>query len=169
MNKRILYLLILLTGIQFSAFAQISLNKKFEVNYAKPKEYEIGGITVTGGRNLNNNVLIMLSGLQVGEKIMIPGTKISDAMEKLWDQGLFSELNISVTKEYNGLIFLDIYIQERARLSKFSFKGVRKSEADDLREEIKLTTGDMINEHLILSTKEKAQNYLDGKLHEGFC
>ena len=39
------------------------------VNYSSPKEFEIAGIEVAGVEFLDNNALISLSGLKVGDKI----------------------------------------------------------------------------------------------------
>ena len=78
-------------------FAQISISKN-KIDYANPKEYEIGGITVSGVKYLDANVLKHMSGLEIGEKILIPSEDITKAIEKLWKQGLFSDINISATK-----------------------------------------------------------------------
>ena len=59
------------------------------LDYAKPKEYTIGGIQVSGAEFTDKNVVRLLSGLIVGDKIQIPGDKITDAIRALWKQGLF--------------------------------------------------------------------------------
>lgn len=98
------------------SFAQINIGGDLsEIDYSTPKEYEIGGITVTGVQFLDNNMLIILSGLTVGSKITIPGDKIISAIDKLWEQGLFENIKISVTKVSGATVFLDIYLQERPR------------------------------------------------------
>ena len=115
-----------------TAQGQISLGDDLsEVDYSKPREYEIGGITISGVQYLDNNVLIMLSGLYIGGEITVPGDNISDAIHKLWDQGLFENIRITATKIQDDYIFLDINLKERARLSKFSFSGINKSDADN--------------------------------------
>ena len=109
------------------SFAQINIGGDLsEIDYSTPKEYEIGGITVTGVQFLDNNMLIILSGLTVGSKITIPGDKIISAIDKLWEQGLFENIKISVTKVSGSTVFLDIYLQERPRLSKFKFLVIQK-------------------------------------------
>jgi len=81
------------------AFGQISLGGDMEeIDYAEPQEYEVGGITISGVQYLDKNVLVMLSGISVGETIMVPGDKISKAIEKLWEQGLFENVRIVATK-----------------------------------------------------------------------
>ncbi len=143
--------LVLFSG---SAFSQVNIgNDISSFDYSRQKEYEIGGITVDGIKYLDQNVLIMLSGLSIGDKIKVPGDKITEAVRKLWDQGLFENVGISATKVEANLIFLQINLKERPRVSKFSFTGLRKSEADDIRTKINLTRGDVATDHLFLKTK----------------
>ena len=80
-------LMMLMTG--YVAHAQIQVgNDLSEVDYSFPREYEIGGITVTGVQYVDPAVVVMLSGLNVGMKIKVPGDKISEA-------------NVVVKKIYN--------------------------------------------------------------------
>jgi len=139
--------------LSVSSFSQITIGGDYEIDYSNPKEYTIGGITVNGIQYLDDNVLIMLSGLSVGEKVTIPGDKVTQAIEKLWKQGLFEDISISASTVQGDLIFLEIEIQERPRLSRFSFKGVRKSEIDNIRDEIKLTRNDVVTDNLLIRTK----------------
>ena len=132
-------------------------------DYAKQKEYEIGGITVDGVKYLDQNVLIMLSGLNVGDKIKVPGDKITDAVRKLWDQGLFENVGISATQINGNLIFLQLTLKERPRVSKFTFSGLRKSEADDIRTKINLTRGDVATDHLFIKTKKIIADHFSEK------
>ena len=133
------------------------------VNYLSPKEYEIGGVTISGVQYLDHNVLLYLTGLEIGKKISVPGQDIADAIKKLWEQGLFSDVKISVTNTIGDKIFLDIYLEERPRLSKFSFKGVKKGEADDIREHIKLTKGSQVTENMKLSSERYIKDYFIDK------
>lgn len=144
--------------------AQIIIGQEIEsVEYSTPKEYAVGGVTVSGVQYLDPNVLVMLSNIRIGEKIMIPGEEISNAIEKLWKQGLFENVRIVISKIENNNVFLDIQLTERPRLSKFSFTGVKKSEADNLRDEIKLTSGEVVTANLIMRTREKTKKYFTGK------
>jgi outer membrane protein insertion porin family len=155
-----LALLLITTAIH----AQIKLGDDLsEIDYSSPKEYIIGGVTVTGVQYLDHNVLIMLSGLQVADRIEIPGDKIRKAIEKLWEQGLFDNIRITATKFSDDLVFLNIDLKERPRLSKFSFKGIKKAEADDLREKIKLMKGDVVTENVIIRTTNIIKKHFNGK------
>ncbi|MBU0764728.1 MAG: outer membrane protein assembly factor BamA [Bacteroidetes bacterium] len=153
---------LLLQGI-FS-LAQISVSSDVPViDYDNPKEYEIGGITVSGIKYLDHSVLIQLSGLSVGDIIMIPDVETTDAIKKLWKQGLFSDIKITATKVIGNKIFLDIYLQEQPRLSRFSFSGMKKSEVDDIREKLKLVKGMQVTENLISTIDQKIKNYFIDK------
>ncbi len=164
MNSTYRLITILLIFLSITSQAQIRLGDDLsEIDYSSPKEYIIGGVTVSGVQFLDHNVLIMLSGLQVADKIEVPGDKIRKAIEKLWSQGLFEDVRISATSISNDLIFLNIHLQERPRLSRFSFKGIRKSEADDLREKIKLVKGDVVTENVIIRTTNIIKKHFNGK------
>lgn len=152
-------LLTILPGVR----AQVQLGDPGEVDYANPKEYTIGGITVRGVEYLDHNVLILLSGLTVGDQVSIPGEEITGAIDKLWQQGLFEDIRIALLSTDGELAFLEISLKERPRLSKFSFKGVRKAEADNLRDEIKIARGDVVTAYTVMSAEEKIRNYFIDK------
>ena len=59
------------------------------IDYSNPITYEIGGITLNGANNLNNNTILNITELSVGEKIQIPGEKVTNAITKLWKQNYF--------------------------------------------------------------------------------
>lgn len=122
------------------------------IDFSVPKEYEIGGIFISGSDHLDQNVLTLLSGLSVGDKVQVPGDKFSTAIENLWKQGLFEDVKITVSKIVGSTIYINITVLERPRLSKFVLVGMKKNEADDLREKIKLIKGKVLTDGLIAST-----------------
>ena len=68
-------------------------------NAKTPKEYTIAGIKITGSKYLDESLLISVSGLTIGDKVMIPGgDNFSKAITKLWNQNLFSNVAIYFTK-----------------------------------------------------------------------
>ncbi len=162
--KKLLFNIVILLGLSLSSFAQISIqNELSKVDYSNPKEYEIGGIQVLGVKYLDPVVLIHLTGLQVGDTVMVPGEDITQAIEKLWEQGLFSDIKIVADRVINNRIFLNIELAERPRLSKFSFKGVKKGEADDLRENLKLVQGLQVTENILMKIDKGVKDYFVDK------
>jgi outer membrane protein insertion porin family len=163
MMRKTAALLLAFLGFLPALLAQVSSGSQIVLDYSTPKEYTLGGVTVSGIRYLDGNVLIMLSGLTIGDRIKVPGDPITNAIKKLWDQGLFEDIRISVTKIEENTIYLDMYLAERARLSRFSFSGIGKSDADNIREKIHLASGDYVTDNLLLKTKNIILKYYHDK------
>ena len=49
------------------------------------KEYVIGDIKVTGITTYNENTVVTFTGLKKGERILLPGDRISKILKKLWN------------------------------------------------------------------------------------
>lgn len=146
------------------AQAQINLSQDgLQIDYTKPKTYEIGGIEIAGIKHLDERALIMISGLSIGNEITVPGEDISQAIKKLWKQGLFDDISVSASKVENGRIFLVITLSERPRLAGFSIKGLKKSDVDNIREKIGLVSGDVVTDNLLVRTKQQIRKYFDDK------
>lgn len=143
-----------------NSFAQVQVGGETSVvNYASPKEFVIGGVVVSGTQYLDESVLISIANLPIGDSIMIPGERISQAIQNLWKQGLFADIRVYITRSQGSLVFLELRLQERPRLSKFSFKGVTKSEADKIRESINLERDRVITENVLATTRNKVKDY----------
>ena len=130
-----------------------------------PREYTLAGISIDGAIFLDHELIIQKSGLQRGEKIAIPSDKISKAITKLWDQGLFSDVSILKEKTQGNNLFLRIKLQERPRMSRYKFSGVSKSEADQIRDDLDLFSGKIITEALKINVKNISRNYF---IEKGF-
>ena len=137
--RLIIILLFLFAGLHLSR-AQTTENPK-SIDYSSQSEYEIGGITVLGTEHLDKNVLVLSSGLSVGDKITVPGEDITNAIHALWELELFADVSIYASKILGKTIFLNIEVEERPRLSKFSFKGVKKMRPTTFARRLKLTAG----------------------------
>ena len=151
-------LLLLPFGNALQAQIQVG-NDLSDVDYSRPIEYEIGGITVEGAKYVDASVLSMLSGLRVGTRVKIPSDEITNAIRDIWDQGLFEDVAINATDFVGDKVFLQIVVKEKPRVSKFSFKGVKKNEADEIRNQINLSRGDVATEHLLTKTRRIIENY----------
>ena len=122
------------------------------VNYKKPKEYIIKEINVSGIKYLDKNVLISVSGLYVGQEVEVPGEDFSNAIQKFWDQGLFSDVKLSIVEENYDSISVNIFLQERSRISALEIYGLKKSKESDIREKLELKKGMQVTENLNQST-----------------
>lgn len=135
------------------------------LDYSTPKKYELGGIVIEGANNLNNSTLIAITELEIGKEIEIPGSKITKAINKLWDQGLFSNIEISIDKIVGETIFITINLKEYPRLSQFKFEGkkVSKSDVTSLKDELKLMRGRVLTQNLINNSLNKIKGYYINK------
>jgi outer membrane protein insertion porin family len=145
------FIAISLTLMSLSLNAQ---EKQEIIDFMSSNDYIIGGVTVTGVRFLDTNALIGISGLRIGQEIIIPGDAVTTAVKKLWQQGLFSDVRISATKFVSDSVFLDIFLQERPRISSVRFNGLKNSETQDLVEKINLPIGSQITAYLLNTAKK---------------
>lgn len=140
------------------------MGKSLSADDDKPKEYDIAGITVSGIHYLDEDLLIAVTGLSVGNKVRLPNDEsIAKAIRNLWKQELFSDVSVSVTKIVGNKIFLDIKVEERPRLSRYNFRGIRKSEAQELREKTGLVKGRVVTEATQKETIVRIQKYFSEK------
>ena len=135
------------------------------VNFGEPKDYEIGGIKVIGANFSDDNAIIAIAGLKVGDKIRIPGEDIFRAIKALWKLRLFTDIQIYQEKTIGDVIFLEIEVEERPRLSRHSFKGAKKSNHDDLNDEVNkyLLKGGIVTENVKTNAINAIKAYYKGK------
>lgn len=158
--KRVLLSIIFLTTIVTIGFAQ-----KPTVDYTADNEFEIGGIVVAGNENTDENAIIAISGLTVGKTIKIPGQDVSKGIKSLWRLRLFTDVNIVISKRIEDVVFLEIRVKERPKLSRYSYKTVKKSYHDDLNTEVDryLLKGAIVTESVKLNAVNAINNFFIAK------
>jgi outer membrane protein insertion porin family len=136
--------------------------QSIELNYLSPKEYEVGGIEIEGADHLDKNSVILLAGISVGEKVFLPSDKTSIAIDKLWKQGVFEDIQISVSRIEGKTIFLTYHLKTKPRLSGYKIEGVKRAEADKISETMKIYAGDVVTENLKSNCKNIiAEHFID--------
>jgi outer membrane protein insertion porin family len=138
-----------LTLIGISGFAQ---EKMKLADYMSSGDYILGDITISGVKFLDTNAIIGITGLRKGQEISIPGDIITSSIKKLWAQGLFSDIRISLTKVQNDTAFINIFLQEQPRISSIQYEGIRKSESEDLAKKINLPIGSQVTSYILNNT-----------------
>lgn len=161
-----LFYIVFLLFISGTLFSQIPLgqDENIVLDWSKPQEYTIAGIEVDCSEYTDKNIIRLLSGLTVGDKIQIPGDKISESIKTLWKQGLFEDVQIYLQKTIGKDAFLKIVVIEKPRLSKFSFKGkVKKNDADDIRGKIRLVREKVVTDYTLGYVKNVVKDYYVNK------
>lgn len=161
MLKKLLVLIILLAfSSTFHIFGQTALTgNQINIDFNNPREYTIGGISVSGANFIDQNVIIMVSQLNIGEQIIVPGEDIAKAIDNIWKQGLFMDVSIGATSIEGNIIFLDIAIKERPRLARFEFTGARRSDVTKLTEKMNLIRGDVVTENMLFRATKIIEDY----------
>jgi len=129
----------------------------------EPRKYELGGITVSGARYLDPNTLIGLSGLRIGDVISVPGDDLGKAIRKIWAQGILADISVTIARTEGNKVFLDFTVRERPRLSKFTFEGISKGQADEIDKKIKLIRGKVVTDALLANTRTQVRKFYTNK------
>lgn len=158
---------ILITALLFSITSSaqyIERDTAVVVDYARTaRECIIAGIQVDGVKNYDQNLLIGLSGLNIGQYVKIPGDDITKTIRRFWRNGLFANVKVQVDSIINDSAYIHIYLTQRPRISKINYNGVKKSEREDLEEKLGLVKENQLTPNMIDRAKILAQRYFDEK------
>lgn len=122
------------------------------------KKYTINNIEVTGAQSFNEQTVIAFTGLKKGDRIYIPGEKLSAVTKKLWEQNLFSDIAFYVTNIDGDKADLELYIVELPKLNTVTIEGIKKRKKKDILKENDLDPGTKITNNLLTTTKNKIKN-----------
>ncbi|MDX1470185.1 MAG: POTRA domain-containing protein, partial [Flavobacteriaceae bacterium] len=136
-----------------------------DLNFNNGQTYIIGEIEVSGDTNFNPSTIVAFSGLRKGEKVKIPGEKISAALKKLWKSNLFSSIDIYLLRTEADTAYLEINLIDLPELKEVRVEGIKKGKVEEILKENNLRPGVKVTENLITTTK----NYLTSKYQkQGF-
>src|SRR5690606_2940936 len=168
--KRVLYLIaftILFGGQQL--FAQIrgnnpiNLNDPDEISYLDPKNYVIGGVRVSGTEYLDNDVLITISKLVVGQYIEIPSEETANVIKTLMAQNLLDDVQLYAERFQGENVYLEIRVRERPRLTRIEIEGLKKGEKEEVQKRLNTSSGRIVNENLLKTTRATIEKFLREK------
>lgn len=142
-----------------------------DIPFSEGKQYTIGTISVSGNTQFNEQTVITYTGLKTGDVLYLPGDKISQVIKKLWNIGLFSDINLYVTNIEGDTVDLQLEVQEVPALNKVTVTGIKEKKGEELIKDNKLTRGTKVTENLITTTKNfienkyKEQGFLNSKVN----
>lgn len=138
-------------------------NQTAEVQNEDANEYYLKDIVVDGVKKYNSAQILRMAGLVKGEKIEIPGQRISSAIKKLWESQAFSKVEILVENVEGDQAVLKFSLQDLKELGevKFTGKGIGKSKNEKFIKDNNLKPGTKINNNLVSSLQNKIpQEYI---------
>jgi outer membrane protein insertion porin family len=100
----------------------------------------------------------------VGDKVVIPGGDIfSKAIQNLWRQRLFSDVQFYITQAQDDKIWIEMAVTERPRLSNWKYQGATKTEQEDLNGKINLVKSTIVTENTKMRAVESIEKYYRDK------
>jgi len=129
------------------------------------EEISIDKIEVEGLIRLKKEDIYRISRLYPG-LIITKGDEINKALERLWDIGRFSNIQIFITDEFETSISLKIIFEELPIVNSIKFVGNEKISDRKLEEIINISYGQIISKNLLYESKKLIIDlYKDDQFH----
>ena len=109
-------------------------------------QYRIANITVKGNKTYESGTIVSYSGLNLGEEINIPSDETREAISRLWNIGIFSDVQIYVEKKFGRDAYLVIAVEELPRVESVEIQGNDEFSSDEIKEKMGLTIGEVVSE-----------------------
>ena len=155
--------IVTVVGFCTSASAQQKIVNPNIAYAGTPRSCVIGGIAVYGVEGYEDYMLTGLSGLQVGQRISLPGSEITEAVKRYWRHGLFSKVTVSADSIVGDTVYLALNLALRPRVSTINYNGLKKSEREDMEAKLGIMKGSQITPNMIDRAKILAKKYFDDK------
>lgn len=165
MNKQRILIVIIMACTTLFAKAQNESQTIVnpDITYsATHQHYILGGITVDGVTNYDQDYLVSISGLNVGQTYEIPGPDISEAVQRYWNQKAYSNVQILADSIVGNKIFLRVLLTSQPRISSINYTGVKKGEREDCEKIIALQPGMQITTDMV----NRAEHYIKRHFEE---
>ena len=117
------------------------------------QEFILDDVKVEGNIIASSNTIIFTSGLRKG--LTVSSTEFPRAIKRLWQLGLFDDVQIRYDNENSQNIEITIVVKESNIIGDIIYKGNRKIKDSKFKEELELVTGQRIKPSLIHEKKLK--------------
>ena len=124
------------------------------------EEIKIRKVRVEGNKTTSEKTIIFTAGLQSGEIVTL--ADFPRAIKRLWQLGLFKDIQINYDKEDEEGLDLVIKVEENYILGELKFEGNKKIKDRKFEDEINITKGQRIQPNTLIElSKEIKDIYLD--------
>ena len=122
------------------------------------KIYQIDQIKVNGLKQFNTETVKAFIGYDKGDVIEVPGDQTAEIINKLWDLGYFSDINLYVIPVDDNKVILEIDLQELPKVSEVQIQGVSKPKRKEFVKKLGLVKNVVLSEDLKAKTIETIKN-----------
>lgn len=170
-NLFILFFAVNIFSIAALFSQEINLNPNNTPNFVPGKDYILGDFSVVGLNRFSEQTVKVHTGLIKGSTIKLPGDKLTSAIKRLYETKQFSKVDVYITKVEGDEVSLEFDVEELPQLDKMFFNNIGKTKSNTLQEEVKLKSGDMVTENLLVTTqnllinKYKKEGFLNAKVN----
>ncbi len=128
-----------------------------------PKQYLIRKVNVHGIKTINPDILRSSVGLIEGDSIFLPSNSIATAIQSLWSQRLYADVQMGATID-GDQVEIDIILQERPRVFNWKFEGISNSKSKELYDDIlKLRRNTELSDYVIDKNTKLIKEYFAEK------
>ena len=106
--------------------------------------YKILGISVEGQHAGDPASIIANTGLQVGAEITIPSEQTRQAIRRLYNLRLFSDVQIYIARREENGVYLLIRVKENQRMDHVQISGNDDLSEGDITKKINLVKGQIV-------------------------
>ena len=129
------------------------------------QEIKIDDIEIEGLIRLQKEDIYRISKLYPGMNLS-RGDEINKAIHRLWKIGRFSNVQIFITDEKESSVSLKIFLDEQPVISSIEFNGNNKISTNKLKDEINLSSNQILSMNVIYESKEIITNlYKEDHFH----
>ena len=120
------------------------------------QEFMLKDVKVEGNVVSTANTIIFTSGLRKGVKIS--SAEFPRAIKRLWQLGLFDDVQIKYDEEAGNEISITIVVLESNIVGDVKYNGNKKIKDSKFKEELELNTGQRIKPNMLHETIKKIKN-----------
>jgi len=126
------------------------------LNAQVQQSFTLNEITIEGNSFTSENIIRFTSGLKEGNEIQADG--FSKAVKRLWELGIFSDVQVVFSHESEAGISIIIKVEENPALGKVVFKGNNKIKDRKFKEEFVFQRGMRIKPNFLSTTIRKIKD-----------
>ena len=130
------------------------------MNIYAQQDVTLLSVEVEGNTLAAETMIRYTSGLRQNELINV--TDFSRAVKRLWQLGLFKDIQIVIDKETSEGLFITIHVEENPILGSVTYKGNKRLKDKQLQDELELYKGQRIKSHILIESISKLKKFYAG-------